>query len=164
VLSPNTTCPSICRDRASDHRKTRAKLRGDLQVCLQNCHLAESDLLALANLVQSLSHRVDVHPAFRLWLTMAASPIIPTSITAAGHTVVLEPPRGFRARLQHTLHTVPDDVLQPVVPNGTTGSDQMRHKLWIQTVLAVAMYHAAICEVCVARQDCPLFSVLSLHS
>ena len=48
----------------------------------------------------------------------------------------------------HALHAVPEDMLQPVVANESRASNQKRQLLWAQTVLAVAMYQAAICEVC----------------
>ena len=118
-----------------------------LQVCLQNCHLAESDLLALTTLVNNLSHREDLHPEFRLWLTLAATPIVPAGIMASGNTVVLEAPRGIRSGLLHALHAVPEDILQPLVLEEFSANNQMQQLLWAQTVLAVSMYHAAICEV-----------------
>lgn len=123
------------------------KLYPELQVCLQNCHLAESDLVALRNLVKNITHREDLHPGFRLVLTMAASPIIPSEMVATGPTVVLEPPRGFRARLVHALYALPDKMIQPLFPPGSALDSHAQHKHWIQTVLSVAMYHVAICEV-----------------
>ena len=115
--------------------------------------------MALRNLVKNITHREDLHPDFRLVLTMAASPIIPSEMVATGPTVVLEPPRGFRARLLHALYALPDKMIQPLFPPGSALDNHAQHKHWIQTVLSVAMYHAAICEVWMNSTLCSRINV-----
>ena len=109
-----------------------------LQVCLQNCHLAASSLAALATVIADLPHRNNLHPSFRLWLTLAPSPTIPPSILSSGPTLVLEPPHGVRARLMHALNALPAAALDPppAVPAHA----------WSRVVCAAALFHAAVSE------------------
>lgn len=109
-------------------------------MCLQNCHLAETSLAALATTISDLPHRPNLHPEFRLWLTLAPSPAIPTSILAAGPTLVLEPPKGLCARLMHVLNAAPADVASP--PSAVS------QRRWSRVVFSVALFHAAVSERC----------------
>ena len=48
--------------------------------------------------------------------------------------------------LLRALHAVPENILQPLVLEEFSASNQMQQLLWAKIVLAMAVYQAAICE------------------
>lgn len=50
--------------------------------------------------------------------------------------------------LLHALHAVPENILQPLVLEEFSASNQMQQLLRAKIVLAMAMYQAVICGAC----------------
>ncbi|XP_059178510.1 cytoplasmic dynein 1 heavy chain 1-like isoform X2 [Physella acuta] len=72
-------------------------------VMLKNVHLAPQWLIQL----EKKLHSLQVHPSFRLFLTMEINPKLPTNLLRAGRIFVFEPPPGVPANLMRTFSTVP---------------------------------------------------------
>ncbi|XP_012938795.1 cytoplasmic dynein 1 heavy chain 1 [Aplysia californica] len=72
-------------------------------VILKNVHLAPQWLVQL----EKKLHSLQVHPSFRLFLTMEINPKLPTNLLRAGRVFVFEPPPGVPANLMRTFSTVP---------------------------------------------------------
>ncbi|RUS77140.1 hypothetical protein EGW08_015096 [Elysia chlorotica] len=72
-------------------------------VMLKNVHLAPQWLVQL----EKKLHSLQVHPSFRLFLTMEINPKLPTNLLRAGRMFVFEPPPGVPANLMRTFSTVP---------------------------------------------------------
>jgi len=72
-------------------------------VLLKNVHLAPQWLVQL----EKKLHSLQVHPSFKLFLTMEINPKLPTNLLRAGRVFVFEPPPGVPANLMRTFATVP---------------------------------------------------------
>jgi dynein heavy chain 1 len=72
-------------------------------VLLKNVHLAPSWLVQL----EKKLHNLQVHPGFRLFLSMEINPKIPSNLLRLGRALVFEPPPGIKANLMRTLSVIP---------------------------------------------------------
>ena len=64
-------------------------------VLLKNVHLAPQWLIELEKEI----YKLQLNPAFRLFLTMEINPKVPTTLLRASHVFVFEPPSGIKAAL-----------------------------------------------------------------
>ena len=78
-------------------------------VLLKNLHLAADWLHHLERRLRSLN----LHPDFRLFLTMETAPSIPANIIETSRIVMNEPAPGIRANLLESLATIRPDPAHP---------------------------------------------------
>ena len=102
-------------------------------VCLQNCHLAQSWMPKLDNIVETINPE-RVHRDFRLWLTSMPSPHFPVAILQNGVKMTLEPPKGLKANLVRSYTRIDDEYLD-------TCNDPAAHK---KLLFSICLFHAVI--------------------
>ena len=70
----------------------------------QNCHLAQSWMLAMERLVKNLSETPDeIHDDYRLFLSSMPAKHFPVSVLQNSVKVTNEPPKGLRANIRRAL-------------------------------------------------------------
>jgi dynein heavy chain len=111
---------------------TLAMERG-MWVCLQNCHLAQSFMPKLDNIVENIDP-ARVHRDFRLWLTSMPSPHFPVAILQNGVKMTLEPPKGLKANLVRSYTRVSDQYLDECAKPAA-------HK---KLLYSICLFHAVI--------------------
>jgi dynein heavy chain 1 len=72
-------------------------------VLLKNVHLATHWLVQL----EKKLHNLQVHPSFRIFLSMEINPKLPSNILRLGRVFVFEPPPGIKANLLRTMSVIP---------------------------------------------------------
>ncbi|KAG0617480.1 hypothetical protein M758_5G192300 [Ceratodon purpureus] len=113
---------------------TQGMERG-MWVCLQNCHLSQSWMPALDQIVDAIDAE-KVHKDFRLWLTSMPSPDFPVAILQNGVKMTLEPPKGLRANLVRAYLRFNDKYL----------NDCAKPEAWKRLLFATCLFHAVIQE------------------
>jgi len=83
----------------------KGKTQG-MWVLLQNCHLLESWLPRLEQIVDTLDDQI--HPDFRLWMTSMPTPKFPVSALQNSVKMTLEPPSGIRSNLIQAYQDIDD--------------------------------------------------------
>merc|ERR1712166_170455 len=86
----------------------KGKTQG-LWILLQNCHLLESWLPKLEQIVETLDDQI--HPDFRLWMTSMPTPKFPVSALQNSVKMTLEPPSGIRSNLIQAYQDIDDTDL-----------------------------------------------------
>lgn len=77
---------------------------------LENCHLAGEWINELETFVEQLP-TLGVHPDFRLWMTLSATPEIPVSLLESSLKLVDTLPSGYKSNLQRAVMELPPDLL-----------------------------------------------------
>jgi len=104
-------------------------------VCLQNCHLCVSWMPVLEKICEDLSpERVD--PKFRLWLTSEPSKAFPVFILQNGVKMTVEPPKGMRANLLGSYHSIEEEFIE-----GSARPAEFKKLLF-----ALCFFHATVRE------------------
>ena len=111
----------------------RQAMEEGMWVCLQNCHLAESWMPKLDNIVEGIDPE-RVHKDFRLWLTSMPSPHFPVAILQNGVKMTLEPPKGLKSNLARSYARITDDYME-------TCKDPASHK---KLLFSICLFHAVI--------------------
>uniref|UniRef100_A0A3Q2QBU8 Uncharacterized protein n=1 Tax=Fundulus heteroclitus TaxID=8078 RepID=A0A3Q2QBU8_FUNHE len=88
----------------------RTAMKTGQWIIFQNCHMAPDWLPTLEQLPELISP-VNVDKDFRLWLTSIPFKKIPVSILQNGAKMVIEPPRGIRARLERAYLSFTDELM-----------------------------------------------------
>jgi dynein heavy chain len=109
-----------------------------LWVYLQNCHVYVSWMSALERIVESIKPD-DTHPDFRLWLTSSPSPAFPVPVLQSGMKLTREPPRGLRANIKDSVHS-----LDTAMWDEQNGSGKERS--WKRLVVALCFFHGVVQE------------------
>ena len=102
-------------------------------VCLQNCHLAESWMPKLDQIVENIDPD-RVHKDFRLWLTSMPSPAFPVAILQNGVKMTLEPPKGLKSNLIRSYTRISNDYTNDC-------KDPVSHK---KLLFSICLFHAVI--------------------
>ena len=106
-------------------------------VFLQNCHLAASWMLAMENLVKSLSSgEVDVHADFRLFLSSMPAKCFPVTVLQNSIKVTNEPPKGLRSNVKRAFTELMPEQFETHVLGVT----------WRRLVFGLCFFHATIQE------------------
>jgi len=114
----------------------RAGKDGDW-VCLQNCHLATSWMLALEMIVEGLSSgTTEVHADFRLWLTSMPSTTFPVLVLQNGIKLTNEPPKGVKANINRTFYDLSEEQYESC----------SKPDAWKKLLFGLAFFHAVIQE------------------
>jgi dynein heavy chain len=111
---------------------TLAMERG-MWVCLQNCHLAQSWMPKLDNIVENIDPE-RVHRDFRLWLTSMPSPHFPVAILQNGVKMTLEPPKGLKSNLVRSYTRISDEYMDEC-------ANPAAHK---KMLFSICLFHAVI--------------------
>lgn len=107
--------------------------RDGFWVILNNCHLS---LEFMAEMEEILNPKgVEVHEAFRLWITCQGVPEFPLGLLQMAIKVTTEPPKGLKAGLARTYQTmVNQDFLEKVEP----------YEKWRNIVYTVCFMHSIV--------------------
>ena len=110
-------------------------------VVLENCHLAQSWLPVLDNLLtdKGILGEEDVHPDFRLWLTSMPCSYFPVPTLQKGIKITTEPPRGLKANLRRTFADLSLDEYEK-------GCAERMIAPWTRLVFALSFYNAVCLE------------------
>lgn len=114
-------------------RLIRAAADAGQWVCLQNCHLAQSWMPRLEQLVEELD-KDKVHKDFRLWLTAMPSSHFPVSVLQNGIKITMEPPKGLKSNLKQSFQRISQKWIDE------SGKPEALRKL----TFAMCMFHAVV--------------------
>lgn len=103
---------------------------------LQNCHLGLGFMGHLDEDLLSAHELGSVHPNFRVWITCEPHPQFPVSLLQVSIKVTNEPPRGMKAGLLRSFHSVVDSKLLASV----------EAKEWRDLVFSTCFLHSAVQE------------------
>eukprot|EP00761_Pharyngomonas_kirbyi_P008673 gb/GECH01008685.1/.p1 GENE.gb/GECH01008685.1/~~gb/GECH01008685.1/.p1 ORF type:complete len:4033 (+),score=845.30 gb/GECH01008685.1/:1-12099(+) len=116
-------------------------------VLLQNCHLAQSFMPELEQIVQNFnSKNYTLHQDFRLWLTSMPAAHFPIPILQNGIKLTTEPPKGIKANLQRSFGEIKDttfttfDDVQEKFPEAT------KSYAFKKLLFGLCFFHAIIQE------------------
>uniref|UniRef100_A0A7S2K9S5 AAA+ ATPase domain-containing protein n=1 Tax=Leptocylindrus danicus TaxID=163516 RepID=A0A7S2K9S5_9STRA len=101
-------------------------------VLLQNCHLLESWLRQLDNVLADMTQP---HEDFRLWLTTEPTDKFPLGILQRSMKVVTEPPDGMKLNMRTTLSKLDQDMI-----------DECDHPSYLPLVYVLTFLHAIVQE------------------
>jgi len=105
-------------------------------VLLQNCHLMNSWMGALEQIVLDFKELEDIHEDFRLFLTSMPVNYFPVSTLQNSVKMTTEPPRGLRANLKRTFNEFSTSFLE----------DVKRPEYWKKLVFGISFFHATVQE------------------
>ena len=110
-------------------------------VVLENCHLAQSWLPVLDNMLTDagILGDEDLHPDFRLWLTSMPCAYFPVPTLQKGIKITTEPPRGLKANLRRTFADLS-------VEDFESGCAERMIQPWTRLVFALSFYNAVCLE------------------
>jgi dynein heavy chain len=110
-------------------------------VVLENCHLAQSWLPVLDNMLTDtgILGDEDSHPDFRLWLTSMPCAYFPVPTLQKGIKITTEPPRGLKANLRRTFADLS-------VEDYESGCAERMVQPWTRLVFALSFYNAVCLE------------------
>jgi dynein heavy chain len=109
-----------------------------LWVYLQNCHVYVSWMSALERIVESIKPE-ETHSDFRLWLTSSPSPAFPVPVLQSGMKLTREPPRGLRANIKDSIHSLDQAVWEEQDEAG-------KGRSWKRLITALAFFHGVVQE------------------
>eukprot|EP00854_Cymbomonas_tetramitiformis_P006969 gene6969-8311_t len=102
-------------------------------ICLQNCHLAQSFMPRLEQIVDNIDP-AKVHKDFRLWLTSMPSPHFPVSILQNGVKMTLEPPKGLKSNVMRSFVRMEDKYFK----------ESQKPEELKKLTYAICLFHAVI--------------------
>ncbi|XP_035980517.1 dynein heavy chain 1, axonemal isoform X4 [Fundulus heteroclitus] len=113
----------------------RTAMKTGQWIIFQNCHMAPDWLPTLEQLPELISP-VNVDKDFRLWLTSIPFKKIPVSILQNGAKMVIEPPRGIRARLERAYLSFTDELM----------SSSSKESQFKPLLLSLCLFHGVALE------------------
>ena len=115
--------------------KIKAGFLSGSWVVLQNCHLG-LDFMAQMEDILNPKH-AEIDEDFRLWLTCERHPNFPLGLLQMAIKVTNEPPKGLKAGLHRTLHSmINQDFLEKVEP----------YEKWRSLLFATCFLHSVVQE------------------
>ena len=116
-------------------------------IVLQNCHLAAEWMSRLVilwedEILSTKSGTVNVHRAFRLWLTTFATNNFPSQLLQSGIKISVESPRGLRAILNSVYRAPPLNDLAFYAPEDYDHCKLQFRKL----IYGLAFFHGVLLE------------------
>lgn len=109
-------------------------------VLLMNCHLAETWMPTLEQIVQNIQPEIkNAGKEFRLWLTSYPSTKFPVTLLQNGIKMTNEPPKGLKSNLAGSF--TKDFITDPKVFNGCK-----REKEWKKLLYGLCFFNAVIQE------------------
>ncbi|KAM9845816.1 dynein axonemal heavy chain 6 [Aulostomus maculatus] len=116
-------------------------IRGAMQsgnwVFLQNCHLADSWMPAMEELIETFTEPdVMIHKDFRLFLSSLPNKIFPVTVLQNSVKVTVEPPKGLRANMRRALTEVSSTFFEEHIPGRQCG----------RIIFGICFFHAVIQE------------------
>ncbi|XP_052828987.1 dynein axonemal heavy chain 6-like [Octopus bimaculoides] len=106
-------------------------------VFLQNCHLAESWMPSMENIIRNLVEEPDeIHCDFRLFLSSMPAKHFPISVLQNSIKVTNEPPKGLRANLKRTFGTITTAFFE----------EHILAQDWCKLVFGICFFHAIVQE------------------
>jgi dynein heavy chain len=111
-------------------------------VLLQNCHLCQSWMPKLEQLVEAFEENRAINKAFRLFLTSMPANYFPVPVLQNGIKLTNEPPKGLRANIKRSLMTTTDEELDELA-NLEHGSKKVEYR---RICFALKFFHGTIQE------------------
>ncbi|CAI9733108.1 dynein heavy chain 6, axonemal-like isoform X2 [Octopus vulgaris] len=106
-------------------------------VFLQNCHLAQSWMPSMENIIRNLVESPDeIHDDFRLFLSSMPAKHFPISVLQNSIKVTNEPPKGLRANLKRTIGTITTAFFE----------EHILTRGWCKLVFGICFFHAIVQE------------------
>ncbi|XP_041356323.1 dynein heavy chain 6, axonemal-like isoform X2 [Gigantopelta aegis] len=106
-------------------------------VILQNCHLAQSWMLAMERTVKNLSETPDeIHDDYRLFLSSMPAKHFPVSVLQNSVKVTNEPPKGLRANIRRALGELTPSFFE----------ENILGQEWKKMIFGICFFHAIILE------------------
>ena len=112
-------------------------MRNGNWIFLQNCHLAESWMLSLENIIKTLGlPDTHIHEEFRLFLSSMPTKAFPVTILQNSIKVTNELPKGLRSNLRRSFTEI-----DPTIFN-----EHALGTLWRKLVFGLCFFHGVILE------------------